>query len=664
MGEMNSKLTVNPFHQIIRKELPRIPLDGYIDLTYRCNNACQHCWLFLAENATEGREELTCDEIKGIVDQARNLGCQAWIISGGEPMIRSDFPEIFEYITRKSVFYKLNTNGTLITPEIAQLMRRKGSKMVALYGASAEVHDSITRNPGSYEATMRGFAYLKEAGAEFIVQVVPMQGNYHQYQQMIKLAESLSPQYRLGAAWLWLSANKSEARNREITRQRLTPSELIEIDPPVYVPHEPEEGTDRRIEESCCTSPTRDDCLFTNCIPNRRDFHIDPYGQMSFCYYVKDPALRFDLRKGSFQQAWEEFIPSLVNSIHGGKEYLENCGACEFRQECHWCGVYGYLEHGRYSARVEYLCKLTAEQHKFREEWKSNHLRYYQLGGITIQVTTDFPITEKTFSPKFIPFQVKEPGEDILSIRLVDEIPELNELRLGREIYHRVPWIISQQRDSWIYRGIMDGIDNDKPYVVAIANKDHSNIIICRRARYYTDFALEALTTFQSDLILFSRYLAEKQGLVMHSSGMILNKTGLLFVGHSGAGKSTMLKLLRGEGEILCDDRIIVRKSPEGFRIHGTWSHGELPDISPNSAPLKAIIFLEQADTTELLPMRDKKEMVGQITAHVIKPLITSEWWEKIFDLTEQIIKTVPIYRLKFEKNERVKDTIKEFIQA
>ena len=150
--------------------------------------------------------------------------------------------------------------------------------------------------------------------------------------------------------------------------------------------------------------------------------------------------------------------------------------------------------------------------------------------------------------------------------------------------------------------------------------------------------------------------------MVMHSAGIVINKSGLLFVGHSGAGKSTMLKLLRGEGEILCDDRIIVRKHTEGFRIHGTWGHGELPDISPNSAPLKAIIFLEQAEKTELIPITNKREMLGQITSHVVKPLITSDWWEKILDLTEEIIKTVPIYRLKFEKSERVKDANKQLV--
>ncbi|MCK4837008.1 MAG: radical SAM protein, partial [Candidatus Aminicenantes bacterium] len=81
-------------------------------MTYRCNNNCRHCWLRLGENASQKKKELTLTEIRSIVDEARALGCQRWAISGGEPMLREDFSEIFDVLTRKSVTYTLNTNGT------------------------------------------------------------------------------------------------------------------------------------------------------------------------------------------------------------------------------------------------------------------------------------------------------------------------------------------------------------------------------------------------------------------------------------------------------------------------------------------------------------------------------------------------------------------------
>lgn len=75
--------------------LPRLPLQGNIDLTYRCNNNCRHCWLWIPSDAKEKENELSFGEIKRIVDEAKNMGCQSWSISGGEPMLRPDFIDIF-----------------------------------------------------------------------------------------------------------------------------------------------------------------------------------------------------------------------------------------------------------------------------------------------------------------------------------------------------------------------------------------------------------------------------------------------------------------------------------------------------------------------------------------------------------------------------------------
>ncbi|MCI0474732.1 MAG: radical SAM protein, partial [Anaerolineales bacterium] len=213
-------------------QLPRLPLEGHLDLTYRCNNTCRHCWLWLAPNAREQADELSFNEIRALADDARALGTRKWSISGGEPMLRADFPQVFDYLTRKATGYTLNTNGTLITPEIAQLLKRPGTKMIALYGATAEVYDTVTRHPGGFDAAMRGMNYLREAGAGFIVQLIPMRANWHQWDQMLALAQTLSPHQRVGAAWFYLSSSGAPEKYREIAAQSLAPREVIELDKP------------------------------------------------------------------------------------------------------------------------------------------------------------------------------------------------------------------------------------------------------------------------------------------------------------------------------------------------------------------------------------------------------------------------------------------------
>ena len=639
-------------------EMPRIPLEGSIDLTYRCNNNCRHCWLRIPPQSTEAQKELTTDEIKGIVDEARNMGCRRWSISGGEPMLRPDFAELFEYITSRSVSYSLNTNGTLITPEIAELMKRKGSKMVVLYGATADVHDHITRNQGSFEVAMQGFNYLKEAGAGFTVQLIPMRDNYHEWDQMQTLAQSLSPHWRCGAAWLYLSADGDSERNQEILRQRLEPEQVIELDKP-DLSYE----AWRKNEEGEAHNQYKDvdDRLFAACIDARRDFHIDPYGMMGFCGFIKDPAMLYDLRRGSFEECWDVFIPSLADKVHGGKEYQDNCGSCEYRKDCRWCPVYGYLEHGRFSAPVEYLCAVAKEDRKFKTDWEKNHRRYYLCAGITIQVDSDLPITESTFHPKFKLFEVNGPGEDTITIHHHFGLPDLNGKDLGKEVYRKPPWAIYKKGDLWIYTGISPNLGDESIHRVAVFNHDHTRVRIYNDQTREDSFIkgdLHSLTLFPTDQILLARVLADREGCYLHSSGVILAGNGLLFVGHSDAGKSTIATMLRDRVEILCDDRIIIRKRTDGFRIYGTWSHGDVPDVSPSSAPLKAILFLEQAPENRIIPLDDRKEIIRRLLACLIKPFETADWWDKSLRLVEKMARELPCYVLKFDKSGAVVDVV------
>lgn len=643
------------------QKIPRLPLLGALDLTYRCNNNCRHCWRWIPNEALEENKELSCDEIYRIVDAARAMGCRMWSISGGEPMIRPDFADIFDYITTHSSAYDLNTNGTLITPKIARLMRRKGSKKIALCGASAEVHDRITRNPGSFEATLRGCAYLKEAGAGFSVQLIPVRDNIHQFNQMVELARSISPSFRIGAVFYYLTAWGSMAQNTAIIRERLHPRTVTRLDVPVPSFEDPvcHKGG------SPCRSGSSDDHVFEQCLANRRDFHIDPYGGFSFCIFISDPELRYDLRSGSFQKAWEEFIPSLADRVRGGREYLEGCAVCDLRQDCRWCPAYAYLEHRRYGAKVEYLCRLARDAHRFKKKWSLLHRRYYGVAGITFQVDSDRPFKEKKLDARLRPFRLEGPGSDIIEIRHHFDLPDGNDFNLGPEVYGEPPWFIYRKDSSWVYINSPSRTDHTAYRQIAVFSQDHT------RGRIYNSKKgtlrrgpIHSLTFFPTDQIVLARVLADRQAFILHSCAAILDGHGLIFLGHSGAGKSSLTRLLRHHAEILCDDRNVVRRWPDGIRVHGTWSHGDVAQVSSASAPLRAILFLQQADENRFVSIKNRREITRQLLGCLIKPLVTADWWEKVLGTVQWVVREVPFYEMKFDLSGKIIGQLKQWLHG
>ncbi len=684
------------------KSFPRLPLKGELDITYRCNNRCRHCWLWMPHNAPEQKDELTFDEIRHIVDDARSMGCREWSVSGGEPMLRPDFQEIFDYITRKAVTYSLNTNGTLITPDIARLLKRKGSKMIALYGATAEVYDVVTRNPGGFDAVMQGIENLREAGVGFIVQLIPMRENFHQWDRMVCLAQSLSDNWRIGASWLHLSCSGNPERNREISEQRLSPIETVELNKPDPSYDEWTSTSDSNgqtevgeVSKNLCGSAAKgDDRLFTLCISGRRNFHIDPYGMMSWCSYIKDPALRFDLHRGTFRKGWEEFIPSCASSVTGGNEWRENCGFCEKRSDCHWCASYAMLETGRYSAPIPYLCAVADETLKFKEAWRIKHRRYFRIAGISVCVESDFDIDEARFKDEFTPFKAEGPGEDNVTIRHYFELPDIKGKDLGKEFYRRPPWAISLKNGFWIYKGISNIPGDPRLHHIAVFNNTYTRAAVYsppqEKERTLAE-GWDSLSLLMTDQIWLIPLLANRNAVLLHSGAAIINSCGIIFVGHSEAGKSTTMEMLKsasgsctvygsrsGESiqcEILCDDRNIIRKwpalpalhksdanvygvqrgtdkqFPAGWRVHGTWSHGTTPDVSGSSAPLRAILFPEQAAINEIRPITDRKDAWKRLLATLIRPMVTSAWWKKELDVLEEIVNEVPCFTMHFDKS-------------
>jgi len=279
-------------------------------------------------------------------------------------------------------------------------------------------------------------------------------------------------------------------------------------------------------------------------------------------------------------------------------------------------------------------------------------------------VESDLPFTEDSFHPKLKLFELEGAGEDMIYLRYRFSIPELAGKDLGKEVFRRVPWAIYKKGDAWIYKGITAYTGDDDLHMLIVFNRDHTRAeIYSPDDRSFHKGNILSLSRMPTDQILFARVLADREGCYLHSSGVIMDGHGLLFVGHSEAGKSTTVTMLKERVEILCDDRNIIRRRGQGkYTIHGTWSHGDVPDISPNSALLKALMFLEQSQENRIVPLTDKKEITRRLLACLIKPLETADWWEKTLALVENMCLEIPCYILKLDKSGAVVEVLEEFL--
>jgi hypothetical protein len=290
------------------------------------------------------------------------------------------------------------------------------------------------------------------------------------------------------------------------------------------------------------------------------------------------------------------------------------------------------------------------------------YTRYYEIAGITIRVVSPIPIEDNTFHSRFKIFEVDVPGEDTVSIRHHFSLPDLRLWDLTEAVYRRPPWAIYRNGNTWVYVGRSSFERDTSIYGVAVFNKEaHDKADIYHPTEtYFRQGGIPSLTLLPSDQILLARVLAARGGCYFHSGGVIFGEKGLLFVGHANTGKSTLVRMLSGKAEILSDDRIIVRRRPEGFRIHGTWNYGEVPTVSASGAPLRAVFFLKRDMANCVTQIDDRKESTRKLLGRLIRPLTTADWWVNMLTLVEGIIEEVPCYNLSFDRSGRIIDLLKD----
>jgi len=334
-----------------------------IELTERCNNDCIHCCINLPEDdLCARRRELALDEWQGILRQAADLGVLSLRITGGEPLLRDDFADVYLYARRLGMRVTLSTNARCITPKIADLLVRVPPLVgveVSVYGMRRESYDGVTRRPGSYAGFQRGLALLAERSIRVLVRSSVLPQNRAELDDFEAWAATL-PDMRnpplLGWQYQLRSRRDSKARNRIIQRLRLSPKEGLQL----LLRHE---ETYRQSMAEFCAKFLRPpgDTLF-QCGAGRMGVVVDAYGAMQPCMTLRDPKLVHDLRTGTMREAMQQVFPRLSDIRAENPEYLARCARCFLKGLCEQCPAMAWVEHGELDTPVEYHCRVAHAQ--------------------------------------------------------------------------------------------------------------------------------------------------------------------------------------------------------------------------------------------------------------------------------------------------------------
>jgi radical SAM protein with 4Fe4S-binding SPASM domain len=304
-----------------------VPLGVHLDVTYRCNERCVHCYL---EHDDHG--EMTTAEIKDVLEQLALAGTFFLTLSGGEVLMRRDFFEILTHARRLLFNVRIKTNGVMIREPEARRLRELGVEdiQISIYSHRREVHDAITKLPGSLKRSVEAIRFLKAQRLKVTIANVLMTANLGDHAGVQALARELGVTYTLDP-----TITPKIDGDTTILNLRIPGTELNAVF------HN--QDLVGNVKDFCAPPPPPDDEVMEGfpCSAGHTAAYITPYGDVFPC--VQFPLPSGNVRRQKFIDIWQN-SPELneVRSIHARD--LPVCSTCSHVGTCTRCPGLAYME--------------------------------------------------------------------------------------------------------------------------------------------------------------------------------------------------------------------------------------------------------------------------------------------------------------------------------
>ena len=345
-----------------------VPLVGMFELTPRCNLQCKMCYIHMspAEIAACGAKELSAKQWLDLAEQAVKAGTLYLTLSGGEPLIRDDFSEIYTALSTMGFRLGVNTNASLIAPKYESLFSKypPSEILVTLYGADAETYDKVCGNPAAFDNVMKGLEFAADLPTRLKIRATFIKDNKDQLKKLRDIAHGLRKDLFINP----FVNMPVPGVSADVEGCRLSAGECMDV----LVEHLAfyDELSISREQAKVAVNSAFDGIGIEEpgergqgsdvypgilkCQASKSMYHIKWDGKMLPCVSFLSP-YALPLEEG-FREAWGR-LPDLLKDLRRPKK----CSGCEYFNRCRICPAKVEAETGSFDEVPEYICGVIKE---------------------------------------------------------------------------------------------------------------------------------------------------------------------------------------------------------------------------------------------------------------------------------------------------------------
>jgi radical SAM protein with 4Fe4S-binding SPASM domain len=324
------------------------------ELTFKCGLHCSHCYTDCYNKPSLIKKELDTRRIKSIIDKLYDLGILWLCFTGGDPLERGDFLEIYSYAKKRGFLITIFTTGYSMTGEIAGYLEKMPPFVIEITvnGSQKETYEKVTQVAGSFEKAMKGLNLILRKNLPLKVKTMALSHNFEDLAGIKDFLAGNRIKFRPSALLhARLNGDKSPCG------LRLEPEEINKVDKLFALDSMEEDDDGAEVHNIHKRQPVFGNRLFQCAMGSTDGLNLDPYGNMFPCACIRNPAVNF---LDSDPQVIKKIIFQTFPKI-AGREFktISPCRNCDLKSLCLKCPGKALLETGDMEAPVEYFCELA-----------------------------------------------------------------------------------------------------------------------------------------------------------------------------------------------------------------------------------------------------------------------------------------------------------------